>query len=107
MYPHALPPEDDEEGRELIDRIANIQRADGLIRRFRLTDSEATLDALLEDADAHGFDVLEAALKKASESDNRGGISVNFYRAILRDNGGRKQTEEYDPYAGVQVFGGS
>ena len=107
LYPHALPPEDDEEGRELIDRIANIQRADGLIRRFRLTDSEATLDALLEDADAHGLDVLEAALKKASESDNRGGISVNFYRAILRDNGGRKQTEEYDPYAGVQVFGGS
>ena len=109
LYPHALPPEDDEddeEGRELLDRVANIQRADGLIRRYRLTDSEATLDALLEDADAHGFDVLEAALKKASESDNRGGISVNYYRAILRDSGGR-QSEGYDPYAGVQIIGGS
>lgn len=105
LYPHALPPEDDED--DLVQRVVNCQRAGDLIRRFRLTDSEATLEALLEDAEAHGFDVLEAALKKANESDNRGGISVNFYRAILRDNGGRKQTEGYDPYAGVQVFGGS
>lgn len=104
MYPHALPPEDDED--DLVQRIVNCQRAGDLIRRYRLTDSEATLDALLEDADAHGFDVLEAALKKANESDNRGGISVNFYRAILRDNGGR-QSEGYDPYAGVQIIGGS
>lgn len=97
--------EEDED--DLFDRIANVQRAGELIRRYRLTDSEATLEALLEDADAHGFDTLEAALKKASQSDNRGGISVNFYRAILRDSGGRKQTEDCDPYAGVQVFGGS
>lgn len=103
LYPHAC--EEDED--ELLDRIADIQHASELIRRFRLTDSEATLEALLEDAQKHGFDALEAALKKAGESDNRGGISVNFYRAILRDNGGRKQTEGYDPYAGVQVFGGS
>lgn len=104
LYPHALPPEDDDD--DLVQRILNCQRAGDLIRRYRLTDSEATLDALLEDADAHGFDVLEAALKKASESDNRGGISVNYYRAILRDSGGR-QSEGYDPYAGVQIIGGS
>lgn len=104
LYPHALPPEDDED--DLVQRIVNCQRAGDLIRRYRLTDSEATLDALLEDADVHGFDVLEAALKKASESDNRGGISVNYYRAILRDSGGR-QSEGYDPYAGVQIIGGS
>lgn len=104
LYPHALPPEDDED--DLVQRVLNCQRAGDLIRRYRLTDSEATLDALLEDADAHGFDVLEAALKKASESDNRGGISVNYYRAILRDSGGR-QSEGYDPYAGVQIIGGS
>lgn len=103
-YAPAPACEDDD---ELLERIGNVQRASELIRRYRLTDSDATLEALLEDAESCGFDALEAALKKASQSDNRGGISVNFYRAILRSSGEKKQAEGYDPYAGVQVFGGS
>ena len=102
MYPHALPPDED----DLSDQIANVQRAGELIRRYRLTDSEATLEALLEDADSCSFDALEEALKTASRSDTRGGISVNYYRAILKDSGANK-SEGYDPYAGVQIFGGS
>ena len=90
---------------DLTEQIANVNRASGLIRRYRLTDSDATLEALLEDAESVGFDALETALKTASQSDTRGGISVNFYRAILRGEGGKKKQEEYDPYAGVPVYG--
>lgn len=93
-----------EDGDELLSQIGNVQRASALIRRYGLTDNDATLEALLEDAERVGFDALEEALNRASVSDKRGGISVNYYRAILRDGG--RRTEEIDPYAGVQVYGG-
>ena len=89
---------------DLTEQIGNVQRASALIRRYGLTDSDATLEALLTDAERVGFDALEDALKRASVSDNRGGVSVNYYRAILRDGGQRK--EENDPYAGVPIYGG-
>lgn len=88
----------------LMAQIASVQRASALIRRYGLTDSDATLEALLEDEERVGFDALEEALNRASVSDNRGGVSVNYYRAILRDGGQRK--EENDPYAGVPIYGG-
>ena len=88
----------------LTEQIASVQRASALIRRYGLTDNDATLEALLQDAERVGFDALEDALKRASVSDNRGGVSVNYYRAILRDGG--RRTEEIDPYAGVPVYGG-
>lgn len=97
------PPADDD-GTDLSAQIGNVQRASALIRRYGLTDSDATLEALLTDAERVGFDALEDALKRASVSDKRGGISVNYYRAILK--GGKQQAEEPDPYAGVQVYGG-
>ena len=89
---------------DLTEQIGNVQRASSLIRRYGLTDSDATLEALLTDAERVGFDALEDALKRASVSDNRGGVSVNYYRSILRDGGQRK--EENDPYAGVPIYGG-
>lgn len=88
----------------LMAQIASVQRASALIRRYGLTDSDATLESLLQDAERVGFDALEEALHRASVSDNRGGVSVNYYRAILRDGGQRK--EENDPYAGVPIYGG-
>lgn len=102
---HDHPGEEGPSGEpEILAQIANVQRASALIRRYGLTDSDATLEALLEDAERVGFDALEEALNRASVSDNRGGVSVNYYRAILRDGGQRK--EENDPYAGVPIYGG-
>lgn len=38
----------------------------------------------------HGADRVEEALKKAVSSDNRGGVSVSFLKAILTNKGGGK-----------------
>ena len=75
---------------DLSSQIEAHQRADDLIRRYRLPDSDPTREALLEDAEKVGFDRLEEALKQASLSNNRQGLSVNFYRAILNSSGAQK-----------------
>lgn len=74
--------EDDDDG-ELMSIIANHQRADDLIRRFKLPDSDNSRESLLEDAEKVGFDALEAALKRASDSNSRPMLSVNYYRRFL------------------------
>lgn len=75
-------------GGDLTEQIEHVQRASALIRRYGMTDSDATLESVLEDAERYGFDALEQALKRAGESDRRGGVSVNFYRAILNEKRG-------------------
>ena len=103
--PSAAACPDGDDGSELTELIENQRRAERLMSRFGLTDNEVTLEALLEDAERTSWQSLEEALKKASESDNRGGISVRFYRAILNGSGGRQQAGS-DPYAGVPVVNG-
>lgn len=76
-------------------------RAQLLIRRYGLPDSYVTLDALLEDAQARGWEDLEAALKTASLSNSRKGLSVNFYRAVLNGAGAKSGG---DPYAGFECL---
>ena len=71
----------------LSSQIAAHQRADDLIRRYKLPDSDMSREALLEDAEKVGFDRLEEALKQASLSNNRQGLSVNFYRSVLNGSG--------------------
>lgn len=73
-------------GDDLSSQIAAHQRADDLIRRYNLPDGDTTREALLEDAERAGFDRLEEALKQAALSNNRRGLSVNFYRSILFGN---------------------
>lgn len=76
---------------DLFDQIAAHQRADDLIRRYKLPDSDMSREALLEDAEEVGFDRLEEVLKRASLSNNRQGLSVNFYRSVLNGSGKRKE----------------
>lgn len=71
-------------------QIVAHQRADDLIRRYKLPDTDMSREALLEDAERVGFDRLEEVLKQASLSNNRQGLSVNFYRAILNSSGAQK-----------------
>lgn len=84
---------------DLSAQIAAYQRADDLIRRYKLPDSDMSREALLEDAEKVGFDRLEEALKQASLSNSKSSISVNFYRAVLNSRG--KQTEGH-AYAGYR-----
>ena len=76
---------------DLFDQIAAHQRADDLIRRYKLPDSDMSREALLEDVEKVGFDQLEEVLKQASLSNNRPGLSVNFYRAILNSSGAQQK----------------
>lgn len=80
---------------DLFDQIAAHQRADDLIRQYKLPDSDMSREALLEDAEKVGFDRLEEALKQASLSNNRQGLSVNFYRSVLNGNGKRKEASTF------------
>ena len=80
---------------DLLNQIAAHQRADDLIRRYKLPDSDMSREALLEDAEKLGFLRLEEALKQASLSNNRQGLSVNFYRSVLNGNGKRKEASTF------------
>lgn len=86
-------------GDDLTEQIANHRRADDLIRRYRLPDTDMSREALLDDAERIGFDRLEDALRQASLSNNRQGLSVNFYRAVLNSSGRQRgEVEEYEKF---------
>lgn len=85
---------------EIASRRDNIERAEQLIRRHRLPDGDLTMDALLEDAERYGWDKLEEALRTASLSNSRKGLSVNFYRSVLSGMGRSESPHGGDPYAG-------
>ena len=82
IYACARPDED------LTQDIARSRSAQAMIRRYGLTDNEATLSALMEDMAKYGEERVNNALGEAALSDHRGGISVRFYRAILSGSGG-------------------
>lgn len=69
------------------ERIEAHRRAEALIRRYSLPDSDVSLQAVLEDAERVGFDRLEDALRRAAQSNSRPMLSVNYYRAILAGKG--------------------
>lgn len=81
----------------------NHQHAEQLIRRYGLPDNDPTLDAVLEDAEKHGWERLEAALQEAALSNSRQRISVKFYRSILTATP-KKEDARGDPYANYDVF---
>ena len=75
------------DGADLSAEMEANRQAQAFIRRYGLADTEATLAALMEDIGARGLDAVRAALDDAAASDNRGGISVRYYRAILANHG--------------------
>lgn len=90
------------DGSDLSGQVANLQHADGLIRRYRLPDCDASREALLEDAERAGWETLEEALRQAAASNSRQGLSINFYRAVLNGTGreGKPDVRRSDPYGG-------
>ena len=90
------------DGSDLSGQVANLQRADGLIRRYGLSDCDTTREALLEDAERVGWEKLEAALEKAAASNSRPGVSINFYRAVLNGTGkeDKPDVRRSEPYGG-------
>lgn len=83
----------------------NHQHAEQLIRRYGLPDNDPTLDAVLEDAEVHGWERLEAALQEAALSNSRQRISVKFYRSILTAEPRKEQVHaRADPYANFERF---
>ena len=83
----------------------NHQYAEQLIRRYGLPDNDPTLEAVLEDAEAHGWEKLEAALQTAALSNSRQKISVVFYRSILTAEPRKEPAHaRADPYANAERF---
>lgn len=89
---------------EMMRRISDHQRAEQIIRRYGLPDNDPTLEAVLEDAEAHGWEKLEAALQTAALSNSRQKISVVFYRSILTAIPKEDAHARADPYANYPVF---
>lgn len=71
------------DGSDVTEIIAQRREVEQLIKRYRLTDNETTMDALLDDVERWGMDAVKQALESASLSDNRGGLSVKYYRTFL------------------------
>lgn len=85
---------------DLLRAIAANQRADELIRRYRLPDCDTSREALLEDEERVGWEAVEAALKRAAESNSRPMLSVTYYRAILNGGKGGGDADERKPFCG-------
>jgi hypothetical protein len=83
---------------DILSFVAAHQHADDLIRRYKLPDSDNSRESLLEDAEKVGFDALEDALKRASDSNSRPMLSVNYYRRFLEERpkagGGRDDWDD-------------
>lgn len=79
------PARENDDDEEIFSIIAANQHADELIRRYKLPDSDTSREALLEDAEKHGFDALEDALKRSSLSNSRQMLSVVYYRKFLEE----------------------
>ena len=65
--------------------LRDLQRAEQLARTYGLPQTLAVYDSILEDVKRCDWEQVENAIKEASASNSRGCVSVNFYRAILKN----------------------
>lgn len=65
--------------------LRDLQRAEQLARTYGLPQTRAVYDSILEDVKRCDWEQVESAIKEASASNSRGCVSVNFYRAILKN----------------------
>lgn len=83
------------DGSDLTADIRNNQKAQELAARYlprgrTPMEFDPRVGALAEDIGTHGAEKVEAALKEAARCDNRGGVSIAFYRTILGNLGKEK-----------------
>lgn len=76
-----------------LSRTQNLDEAEKLVKRFKMPQAENVLQSLADDIEEKGLETVQNALIKASESDIRGGVSLNFYRAILTNKGQKNASE--------------
>lgn len=65
--------------------LRDLQHAEQLARTYGLPQTLAVYDSILEDVKRYDWEQVESAIKEASASNSRGCVSVNFYRAILKN----------------------
>lgn len=75
------------DGTDLREAMADYDRAGELVSRYKLPDTDQSREAILTDATAHGWEKVEKALKDAANGNSRAMLSVNFYRAVLKNQG--------------------
>lgn len=73
------------DGTDLSGAMADYDRADALVKRFKLPDTDQSRIALIEDAERVGWEKVEKALDEAAKANSRPMLSVNFYRKILQN----------------------
>lgn len=83
------------DGSDLTADIRNNQKAQELAARYlprgrTPMEFDPRVGALAEDIGTHGAEKVEAALREAARCDNRGGVSIAFYRTILGNLGKEK-----------------
>lgn len=92
------------DGTDLSAAIADYDRAGEVVTRYRLPDTDQSREAVLLDAKDHGWEKVEAALKEASLGNSRAMLSVNFYRAILKNAGKPKMSRSRAAPAGDSML---
>lgn len=75
------------DGTDLAGAMADYDRAGELVTRFRLPDNDISRGAIIEDAEKMGWEKVEKALAEAAKANSRAMLSVNFYRAVLKNEG--------------------
>lgn len=75
------------DGTDLAGAMADYDRAGEFVTRFRLPDNDISRGAVIEDAEKMGWEKVEKALAEAAKANSRAMLSVNFYRAVLKNEG--------------------
>ena len=75
------------DGTDLSAAMADYDRAGDLVSRFKLPDNDISRGAIIEDAEKMGWEKVEKALAEAAKANSRAMLSVNFYRAVLKNEG--------------------
>lgn len=92
------------DGSDLSGVSADYDKAAALVSEYRLPDSDQSREAIVLDAAEHGWEKVEAALKEAALGNSRAMLSVNFYRAILKNAGKPKIQRGRDAPAGDSML---
>lgn len=88
------------DGSDITEVIEQRREVERLIKRYRLTNNDTTMDALLDDVGRWGMDAVKGALESASLADSRGGLSVKYYRTFL---GAKPRAEPFKRTTGASA----
>lgn len=75
------------DGTDLSGAFADYDKADALVHRYKLPDTDQSREAILADAQRVGWEKVEKALSNAALGNSRPMLSVNFYRKVLESDG--------------------